>query len=73
MFSLFVTDDPPEHNYLYGLAGLTFIGGYGYLASTGAYPNNMMYLAASLCGVGALTGLSSQTTADWVSVDDLDA
>jgi len=57
-------DDPPEYNSLYGLAGLSFLGGYGYLASTGLYPDihNMTYLAASLCCVGALTGLSSQKT-----------
>jgi NAD(P) transhydrogenase len=57
-------DDPPEYNYLYGLAGATFLGGYGALAASGNYPDvhNMAYLAASLCCVGALTGLSSQKT-----------
>jgi NAD(P) transhydrogenase len=56
--------DPPEYNYLYGIPGAAFIGGYGYLASTGQYPDihNLAYLAASLCCVGALTGLSSQKT-----------
>jgi len=56
--------DPPEYNYLYAIPGAAFIGGYGYLASTGNYPDihNLAYLAASLCCVGALTGLSSQTT-----------
>ncbi|WAR17129.1 NNTM-like protein [Mya arenaria] len=38
--------------------------GYGGLAATGQYPDihQMTYLAASLCCVGALTGLSSQKT-----------
>lgn len=57
-------DDPPEYNYFYGIPGLAMLGGYGALASTGAYPDihQMTYFAASLCCVGALTGLSSQTT-----------
>ncbi|XP_052260057.1 NAD(P) transhydrogenase, mitochondrial-like [Dreissena polymorpha] len=56
--------DPSEHNWLYGLPALGFVGGYGALAASGAYPDihQMTYLAASLCCVGALTGLSSQTT-----------
>ena len=38
--------------------------GFSAAASTGLYPDahNMAYLAASLCCVGALTGLSSQKT-----------
>lgn len=57
-------DDPPEYNYLYGIPAAAFLAGYGYCAQSGAYPDihQMAYLAASLCCVGALTGLSSQTT-----------
>jgi len=60
---LFVAD-PPEYPYLYAIPAAVFLGGYGYAAQSGAYPDvhQMTYLAASLCCVGALTGLSSQTT-----------
>lgn len=57
-------DDPPEYNYLYAIPAAAFLGGY-----MGAYLNGfsdiqqMGYLAASLCCVGALTGLSSQSSA----------
>merc|ERR1712012_855506 len=53
-------DDPPEYNYLYGIPAAGFLGGYA-LAAQGNYPDihQMTYLAASLCCVGALTGLSS--------------
>ena len=57
-------DDPPEYNYLYAVPAAAFLGGY-----MGAYWNGfsdiqqMGYLAASLCCVGALTGLSTQSTA----------
>ncbi|GFN92167.1 NAD(P) transhydrogenase, mitochondrial [Plakobranchus ocellatus] len=56
--------DPPEYTYLYSIPAGTFLAGYGYCASAGTYPeiHQMAYLAASLCCVGALTGLSSQTT-----------
>ncbi|KAK0066389.1 NAD(P) transhydrogenase mitochondrial [Biomphalaria pfeifferi] len=56
--------DPPEYQYLYGIPAISFLAGYGYCASTGTYPDihQMAYLAASLCCVGALTGLSSQKT-----------
>lgn len=59
-----LTDDPPEYNYLYGIPAAGVLGGYGALAASGNYPDihQMTYLAASLCCVGALTGLSSQTT-----------
>ncbi|ESO85991.1 hypothetical protein LOTGIDRAFT_220929 [Lottia gigantea] len=58
-------DDPPEYNKLYGIPAAVFLGGYGYAASTGAYPDihQMIYLGAGLSCVGALTGLSSQKTA----------
>ncbi|KAK6623224.1 hypothetical protein RUM43_009076 [Polyplax serrata] len=55
--------DPPEHNYLYGLPAAAFLGGYGYLALNGCNEiHQMAYLMSSLCCVGALAGLSSQTT-----------
>lgn len=56
-------DDPPEHNYLYGIPATVFLGGYGYGVLQG-YPeiHQMASLAASLCCVGALAGLSSQQT-----------
>ncbi|KAI2651422.1 NAD(P) transhydrogenase, mitochondrial [Labeo rohita] len=44
--------DPPEYNYLYLLPAGLFVGGYG-----------MMYLGSGLCCVGALAGLSTQSTA----------
>lgn len=55
--------DPPEYNYLYGIPALSFLGAYGY-ASTMGLPDvhQAVYLAASLCCVGALSGLSSQKT-----------
>lgn len=57
-------DDPPEYNKLYAIPGVVFLSGYGY-AAMGDYPeiHQMAYLGASLCCVGALTGLSSQKTA----------
>lgn len=56
--------DPPEHNYLYGIPAAAFIGGYGFAAMNGlSEVNQIAYLAASLCCVGALGGLSSQKTA----------
>lgn len=56
-------DDPPEYNYLYALPGVGFLGGY-LAAHMQGYPDilQMGYLAASLCCVGALTGLASQKT-----------
>lgn len=61
---MFSTADPPEYRYLYALPAAAFLGGYTYAAQSGLYPDihQMTYLAASLCCVGALTGLSSQTT-----------
>lgn len=55
--------DPPEYNYLYGIPATAFIGGYAATAMSG-YPEShqMAYLAASLCCVGALAGLSNQKT-----------
>lgn len=55
--------DPPEYNILYGIPAAVFLGGYGY-AAMASLPeiHQMAYLAASLCCVGALAGLSSQKT-----------
>jgi NAD(P) transhydrogenase len=57
--------DPPEYNYLYGIPGAALLASYAAAHYGGDYPDahNMAYLAASLCCVGALTGLSSQKTA----------
>lgn len=56
--------DPPEYGYLYGVPAAVFLGGYGYAAIAADLPeiHQMAYLAASLCCVGALAGLSSQRT-----------
>lgn len=55
--------DPSEHNYLFGIPAAAFLGGYGYAAFAGMPEiHQMAYLAASLCCVGALAGLSSQKT-----------
>ncbi|KAG0729165.1 NAD(P) transhydrogenase, mitochondrial [Chionoecetes opilio] len=55
--------DPPEYTYLYGIPAAAFLGGYAVTAANG-YPEShqMAYLAASLCCVGALGGLSNQKT-----------
>lgn len=57
--------DPPEYNKLYAIPGVAFIGAYGAAASSGLYPeiHQTAYLGASLCCIGALSGLSSQKTA----------
>ncbi|WKY17329.1 hypothetical protein Q1695_001716 [Nippostrongylus brasiliensis] len=57
-------DDPPEYNYLYAVPAALFLGGYYYGVQTGApSAHSLAYLGSSLCCVGALGGLSSQTTA----------
>jgi len=56
--------DPPEHNYLYLIPGATAVGLYGWASQQEYHDiNHLAYLAASLCCVGALGGLSNQTTA----------
>ena len=57
--------DPPEYNTLYALPAVAFLGGYSALAYQGGVPHmhQLAYMAASLCCVGALTGLASQNTA----------
>ncbi|XP_076270072.1 NAD(P) transhydrogenase, mitochondrial-like [Rhynchophorus ferrugineus] len=55
--------DPPDYNSLYGIPAAVFLGGYGYAAMAGlSEVHQAAYLAASLCCVGALAGLSSQAT-----------
>ncbi|XP_052737342.1 NAD(P) transhydrogenase, mitochondrial isoform X2 [Bicyclus anynana] len=56
--------DPAEYGYLYSIPAAALLGGYLTTAMQG-YPevHQMAYLASSLCCVGALAGLSSQTTA----------
>ncbi|CAF0791898.1 unnamed protein product [Adineta steineri] len=56
--------DPPEHNYLYLIPGASSIGLYAWASQQGYHDiNHLAYLAASLCCVGALGGLSNQKTA----------
>uniref|UniRef100_A0A1Y1K8Q6 proton-translocating NAD(P)(+) transhydrogenase n=1 Tax=Photinus pyralis TaxID=7054 RepID=A0A1Y1K8Q6_PHOPY len=56
-------EDPPEYNVLYAIPAALFLGGYGWAASQGlSEVHQAAYLAASLCCVGALGGLSSQKT-----------
>ncbi|CAH0557319.1 unnamed protein product [Brassicogethes aeneus] len=57
------TGDPPEYNSLYAIPAAGFLGGYGWAATQGLPEvHQAAYLAASLCCVGALGGLSSQAT-----------
>ncbi|CAF0796416.1 unnamed protein product [Rotaria sp. Silwood1] len=56
--------DPPEYNYLYLIPGATSVGLYAWASQQDYHDiNHLAYLAASLCCVGALGGLSNQTTA----------
>ncbi|CAD5231007.1 unnamed protein product [Bursaphelenchus okinawaensis] len=56
--------DPKEYNYLYGIPAGTFLATYSLAASNGfTEVHQFAGLAASLCCVGALAGLSNQTTA----------
>ncbi|KAG5892953.1 hypothetical protein JTB14_015004 [Gonioctena quinquepunctata] len=56
-------EDPPEYNGLYAVPAVGFLGAYGWAAMNGlAEVHQAAYLAASLCCVGALAGLSSQAT-----------
>ncbi|XP_033105685.1 NAD(P) transhydrogenase, mitochondrial-like [Anneissia japonica] len=54
--------DPPEYNYLYTVPGLAAMGAYAAGHLSGYDVQQMGYLAASLCCVGALQGLASQKT-----------
>lgn len=55
--------DPPEYTYMYAIPGAAVLGGYA-AAKMAGYPDidQMAYLASSLCCVGALGGLSTQTS-----------
>jgi NAD(P) transhydrogenase len=56
--------DPPEYNYLYLIPGASAVGLYAWASQQGYHDiNHLAYLAASLCCVGALGGLSNQKTA----------
>ncbi|CAM4799862.1 unnamed protein product [Rotaria magnacalcarata] len=56
--------DPPEYNYLYLIPGAGSVAFYGWASQQGYHDiNHLAYLAASLCCVGALGGLSNQKTA----------
>uniref|UniRef100_A0AAY4BXD8 proton-translocating NAD(P)(+) transhydrogenase n=1 Tax=Denticeps clupeoides TaxID=299321 RepID=A0AAY4BXD8_9TELE len=55
--------DPPEYNYLYMLPTGVFVGGYMAALQSGYNIEQMMYLGSGLCCVGALGGLSNQSTA----------
>ncbi|CAF2756626.1 unnamed protein product [Rotaria sp. Silwood2] len=58
------TTDPPEYNYLFLIPGATSIGVYAWASQQDYHDiNHLAYLAASLCCVGALGGLSNQKTA----------
>jgi len=55
--------DPPEYNMLYTIPGAAFLGMYGWGAINGYDEiHQMAYLVSSLCCIGALAGLSAQTT-----------
>jgi NAD(P) transhydrogenase len=55
--------DPPEYNTLYAVPGAAFLGLYGWGAVNGYHEiHQMAYLVSSLCCIGALAGLSTQTT-----------
>uniref|UniRef100_H2ZIS5 NAD(P) transhydrogenase, mitochondrial n=1 Tax=Ciona savignyi TaxID=51511 RepID=H2ZIS5_CIOSA len=57
-------DDPPEHNYLYAIPAAAYIGAYFMGSMSGASNlHQMMYFISGLCCVGALGGLSKQSTA----------
>ena len=56
--------DPDEHNYLYSIPAVVGLGTILGAHSMGAVSVYQMgYLAASLCCIGGITGLSSQKTA----------
>lgn len=51
---------------MYGIPATAFLLGYGYAAASGLPEiHQAAYLAASLCCVGALAGLSSQASSRW--------
>ena len=56
--------DAPEHNYLYSIPGLAFLGSAltGHMMGFGGV-YQMAYLASSLCCIGGIAGLADQKTA----------
>ena len=61
--NVFVPGDPPEYTYLYAIPGAAVLGGYAAAKMAGYLDiDQMAYLASSLCCVGALAGLSTQTS-----------
>lgn len=59
--------DPSEHHYLWGVPLLGFLGSYVSTVASANVPvlHQSAYLLASLCCIGALAGLSSQSTSRW--------
>ncbi|XP_061656240.1 NAD(P) transhydrogenase, mitochondrial isoform X1 [Phyllopteryx taeniolatus] len=55
--------DPPEYHYLYLLPAGVFVGGYAAALQSGYNIEQMIYLGSGMCCVGALAGLSNQSTA----------
>jgi len=56
--------DLPEHNYLYGISGLSLAGALYYCHSIGVpHIYSAAYLASSICCIGSIIGLASMTTA----------
>ena len=56
--------DPEEHNYLYGIPAVVSAGSILAAYKMGVMSVYQMgYLAASLCCIGGITGLASQSTA----------
>lgn len=61
--------DPKEYNYLYGIPGAVFLGGYMYALQNGAVGlHQMAYLVASICCIASIASLSSQTSARFGNV-----
>ncbi|WZN58855.1 beta subunit of NAD(P) transhydrogenase [Chloropicon roscoffensis] len=57
-------DDPPEYNYLYLMPGAAVMGAYGLGSAAGyAEMTSMAYLSSSLCCIGAIASLATQSTA----------
>lgn len=65
MLDMFKRDtDPPEYHYLYAIPGALFVGGYAATNMAGyADMHQMLYLGSSLCCIGAIGGLATQSTA----------
>lgn len=61
---IFFSADPPEYHYLYAIPGTMFVGGYA-AANMAGYNDiyQMLYLGSSLCCIGAIGGLATQSGA----------